>query len=124
MSDNTKSDNKTTVAELKNLVHAFTTERDWLQFHSPKNMSMMIAAEAAELMEIFMWIDTDKSVEELEKKRTHVEQEVADIAVGILMLCAERNIDLSKAIEAKMALNAKKYPVEKAKGNSKKYTEL
>lgn len=118
------SDNKTTVTDLKNLVNKFTTEREWHQFHSPKNMSMMIATEAAELMEIFLWVDADKSAEELKKKQEHVEQEIADVAIGILMLCAEQNIDLTKAIEAKMAHNAAKYPVDKAKGNASKYTEL
>jgi len=118
------SDNKTTVTDLKKLVNTFTQERDWQQFHSPKNMSMMIATEAAELMEIFLWVDTDKSAEELKKKQEHVEQEIADVAIGILMLCAEQGIDLSAAIKAKMAHNAAKYPVEKAKGIAAKYTEL
>lgn len=117
-------DTKTTVADLKNLVNTFTQERDWHQFHTPKNMSMMIATEAAELMEIFLWVDSAKSVEELRKKQAHVEQEIADVAIGILMLCAEQNIDLSKAIQEKMAHNAAKYPVEKAKGNATKYTDL
>ncbi len=117
-------DNTTTLETLKIQLKKFVDERDWNQFHSPKNMSMGIAIEAAELMEHFLWSDAAQSFEVLEKKRQEIEHEVADIAVFVLMFCAENNIDLSTAIEQKMALNAEKYSVEKSKGKSTKYTEL
>lgn len=119
------TDQKTTLAELKAFMKAFVDERDWGQFHSPKNLSMALAAEAAELMEHFLWVDGNKaSVETLEKKREEIEHEVADIFAYLLAFCARYNIDLSAAYERKMTLNAAKYPVEKAKGSSEKYTEF
>jgi len=118
------NDNKTTIETLKKQLKKFVDERDWNQFHSPKNMSMGIAIEAAELMEFFQWSDAQQSFEIFAKKREEIEHEIADIAVYTLMFCAENNIDLSTAIEKKMKLNAKKYPVEKSKGKPTKYTEL
>lgn len=117
-------DNSTTIESLKAFIKQFVEEREWDQFHSPKNMSTKIAVEAAELMELFVWVDSKESVQVLEKKREAVEHEVADIAITLLTFCTRNNIDLSEAIKKKMILNAKNYPVEKAKGNSNKYTEL
>lgn len=117
-------DNTTTLETLKTKLRQFVDERDWHQFHSPKNMSMCIAIEAAELMEHFQWVTTQESFEVLEKKRQDVEHEVADVAIVLLMFCQENNIDLAKAIEKKMQLNAQKYTVEKSKGKAIKYTEL
>lgn len=117
-------DNKTTIGTLKTQLKKFVDERDWNQFHSPKNMSMGVAIEAAELMELFQWCDAQHSFEVFEKKRQEIEHEIADIAIYALMFCAENNIDLTAAIERKMKLNAEKYPIEKSKGKSTKYTEL
>ena len=110
------ADQKVTIAQLKEIVSTFVNERDWNQFHSPKNMSMAIAVEAAELMEHFLWVDGKASVQALEKNRQEIEDEIADIAGALLMFCDENNIDLSAAIERKMALNRLKYPTQEVKG--------
>ncbi len=120
------TDAKTTVAELRARVLAFVRERDWEQFHSPKNLSMALAAESGELMEHFLWSGSQASLEVARdpKKRPAIEAELADVVIYALEFANICGIDLAVAIEAKMAANAKKYPVEKAKGRSDKYTEL
>lgn len=117
-------DNFTTIQSIKDSLKKFMDDRDWGQFHSPKNMSMQISVEASELMELFLWVDGEESKEIIEKKREAVEHEVADIAICLLNFCTRTNIDLAQAIHDKMILNGKKYPVEKAKGNANKYIEL
>jgi dCTP diphosphatase len=118
------NDTITTLAMLKALIKDFVDEREWEQFHSPKNVSMNIVIEAAELMELFNWVDNEESKQELEIRRQAVELEVADIAFALLNLCMRYNIDLASALEHKIALNKKKYPLEKSKGKRTKYTEL
>ncbi len=118
------SDKTTTIQSVKDMFSRFVEDREWQQFHTPKSLSMAITAEAAELMELFMWTGNQESIKELELRRQDVEHEVADIALLLLGLCTRYNIDLSQAIEAKMALNSAKYPVEKARGRSTKYTQL
>jgi dCTP diphosphatase len=117
-------DATTTVETLKNDVKKFVEDRDWQQFHSPKNLSMALASEVTELMNFFLWCDNAESYEELEKRRQVVEDEVADIAFALLAFCVRHNIDLSKALEHKQIEKAAKYPVEKCKGRWTKYTEL
>ena len=119
-------DDTTTVAELRSRVLAFARERDWEQFHSPKNLSMALAAEAGELMEHFLWAESKTSGEVLRvrKKRSEIEDEIADVVIYALEFANMGGIDLAKAIETKLAKNALKYPVEKAKGRADKYTEL
>ena len=120
------TDAKTTVAELRARVLAFVHERDREQFHSPKNLSMALAAESGELMEHFLWSDSPASqaVAQDPKKRPAIEAEIADVVIYALGFANICGIDLAAAIETKMAANAKKYPVEKARGRSDKYTEL
>lgn len=120
------TDAGTTVAELRERVLAFVRERDWEQFHSPKNLSMALAAETGELMEHFLWAESKDSaaVARDPKKRPAIEEEIADVVIYALEFANSCGIDLANAIERKMAANAKKYPVEKAKGRSDKYTEL
>jgi NTP pyrophosphatase (non-canonical NTP hydrolase) len=120
------TDSTTTFAAAKDQVMAFARERDWEQFHSPKNLSMALAAEAAELMEHFLWADSKASVERVRdpKKRPEVADELADVVIYSLEFANVCGIDLAAAIESKLAANAKKYPIEKAKGRSDKYTEL
>jgi NTP pyrophosphatase (non-canonical NTP hydrolase) len=120
------TDAKTTVGELRERVLAFARERDWEQFHSPKNLSMALAAEAGELMEHFLWAESKDSAAPLAsaQKREKIEDELADVVIYALEFANIGKIDLAQAIEAKLAKNAAKYPVEKAKGNSAKYTEL
>jgi dCTP diphosphatase len=119
-------DKTTTVGELRERVLAFAREREWEQFHSPKNLSMALAAESGELMEHFLWAESKTSLEVARdpKKRPAIEAEIADVVIYALEFANICGIDLARAIEAKMAANAKKYPVEKAKGRSEKYTEL
>lgn len=120
------TDATTTLADLKNRVLSFARERDWEQFHSPKNLSMALAAEAAELMEHFLWSEpTTSRVRAREpERRREIEEELADVAIYALEFANISGIDLAAAIEAKLASNAKKYPVEKSRGRADKYTEL
>ncbi|MEO6245926.1 MAG: nucleotide pyrophosphohydrolase [Opitutaceae bacterium] len=120
------TDSTITVAELKTRVLAFVRERDWEQFHSPKNLSMALAAETGELMEHFLWATPEQSqtIAHDPAKRAKIADELADVVIYALEFANITDLDLAAAIEAKMASNAKKYPVEKAKGRSDKYTEL
>ena len=120
------TDADTTVADLRKRVLAFVHERDWEQFHSPKNLSMALAAESGELMEHFLWAESKDSlaVAHDAKKRSAIEAEIADVVIYALEFANICGIDLAAAIENKMAANAKKYPVEKARGRADKYTDL
>ncbi|MBK8857601.1 MAG: nucleotide pyrophosphohydrolase [Opitutaceae bacterium] len=119
-------DGATTVAELRERVLAFVRERDWEQFHAPKNLSMALAAEAGELMEHFLWSTPEQSrvVVQEPVKRHKIEEEIADVVIYALEFANMTGIDVSAAIERKLAVNAKKYPVEKSRGRSEKYNEL
>lgn len=99
-------------------------DRDWEKYHSPKSLSMSVAIEAAELMEKFQWLSNEQSIELLQnkKKLKEIENELADIAIYILDFCNIAKIDLSSIILRKLEENVKKYPVEKVKGKSHKYT--
>jgi dCTP diphosphatase len=120
-----KGDQATTIGELKARVAAFAQERDWEQFHTPKNLSMALAAEAAELMEVFLWAEDGGAGEMAKsKRRAEVSDELADVVIYALEFSQITGIDLTAAIHAKMRRNAEKYPVEKARGRSVKYTEL
>jgi len=116
-------DDATTVAELRQKVDQFVAEREWNQFHSPKNLSMAIAAEAAELMELFMWVEGKDSRVEAERKRQDVEDELADVMIACLCFASSCGIQVSEAIERKLAKTCEKYPVDKVRGRSDKYTE-
>ncbi len=120
------NDAATPLQEIKDRVLAFSRERDWEQFHSPKNLSMAISAEAAELMEHFLWQSADQSRQDAseEKLRGKVEEELADVLIFAIQFANMTGIDIASIIEAKMLRNAEKYPVEKAKGRSDKYTDL
>jgi NTP pyrophosphatase (non-canonical NTP hydrolase) len=112
------SDATTTVAELRQLVADFVAQRDWSQFHSPKNVSMALAIEAAELMEHFQWLTTEASrrmVDEPEKLAA-IGEEIADVVGYSFALANELGIDLSSAIRAKMVKNAVKYPADQYRG--------
>lgn len=117
-------DTTTCLAELKNKIKQFVEERDWQQYHTPKNLSMSLAVEASELMELFLWVEGEASKEVIVNKHKAVKEELADIGIILLNFCMRYNIDLAQAIENKLKLNAQKYPVEKCKGKAVKYTEL
>lgn len=116
-------DTITTLQKLKDISEQFVKERDWQQFHSPKNAAMALMSEAAELMDHFLWCTTEQSHAQLEEKRELIEQELADIFTWVLLFSWENNIDLTKAFLNKLELTKAKYPVEKCKGSPKKYTE-
>ena len=113
-----ESDDTTTVAELRKLVADFVAERDWSQFHSPKNVSMALAIEAAELMEHFQWLTTDASRELAAdpEKLAEVGEELADVIGYSFAFANELGLDISSAVRAKMVKNTQKYPAEKYRG--------
>ena len=118
------NDTHVTLQQLKSRMAEFVHEREWEQFHTAKNVSADIAVEAAELVEHFLWCKESEIDQILEKNREAIEDEVSDI---LLALCAFANackIDVAHAFERKMKKNKAKYPIEKAKGCNKKYTEL
>lgn len=117
-----KGDSETTLQDLKDAIQAFVRERDWERFHSPKNLSMALAAEAAELMEHFLWDTLEDSYDKA--KTEDVADELADILLYLLEFANMTGIDISEAVASKARKNAEKYPVEKARGNALKYTEL
>lgn len=120
------TDSSTNLAEIKSRILAFARERDWEQFHAPKNLSMALAAEAGELMEHFLWAtpEASRTIVQDAAKRKKIEEELADVIIYALEFANMTGIDVAAAIETKMAANAAKYPIEKAKGRSDKYTEL
>jgi len=109
--------------ELRSRLQAFVDERDWQQFHSPKNLAMAMIVEAAELVEHFQWMTEEQSRELTPEKKELVSQEVADTFVYLLRIAEVLEIDIIDAANRKLELNAKKYPVEKARGRNDKYTE-
>ena len=109
-------DKETTVQDLKQIVRDFVNERDWNQFHSPKNLSMSIAIEAAELMEHFQWISLEDSTKVDPNRKHAVEEELADVMCYCLALANSMEIDLASSIRAKMDSNRRKYPTDLFKG--------
>ena len=105
-------------------IRKFRDERDWMQFHHPKDMAAGIAIEAAELMELFLWKTEQEQTQIVEAKREQIEEELADIGMFLLELADNLNVDLLADIEEIIEKNAEKYPVEKSKGRSTKYTDL
>ncbi len=104
-------------------VRQFVVERDWDQFHSPKNLSMALIVEAAEMVEHFQWLTEEQSCDLSPDKLAEVELELADIQIYLLSLAEKLKLDIVAAVDKKLVLNAQKYPVSKARGNSKKYNE-
>ncbi len=115
------NDSTTTLADLKQLVDTFVAQRDWEQFHDPKNLASSIAIEAAELMEHFQWLRSDQlaSVEHDEAKMAEIAEEIADVLAYVVSFASTMKIDLSAALQAKMKKNATKYPADQFRGRSK-----
>jgi dCTP diphosphatase len=111
-------DDKTTVAELKTAMGRFVNEREWEKFHNPKNLSMGLSVEAAELMEHFLWVDNEKSREAKDDRTTLalIADEMADVGCYLLALANTLGVDLSDAIAAKLIKNREKYPVQSYRG--------
>ena len=104
-------------------MRAFAEDRDWEQFHSPKNLAMALAGEVGELLEHFQWKTQADSTELSAEDRPDVEDELADVLLYLVRLADKLDVDLLAAAERKMAKNAAKYPAEVVRGSSKKYTE-
>jgi NTP pyrophosphatase (non-canonical NTP hydrolase) len=112
------SDEDETIGQLKQLVAQFVGQRDWHQFHTPKNLSMALAIEAAELMEHFQWLDAEESraVARDAARRAAVAEELSDVVCYALALASEMGIDVSDSLRKKMVKNAQKYPVDEFRG--------
>ncbi|MCL5874996.1 MAG: nucleotide pyrophosphohydrolase [Candidatus Dependentiae bacterium] len=116
-------DSTTTITELKALVKKMVDDRNWDQFHTPKDLAMSISVEASELLEHFLW-NKPEGHPITSVNRADIEAEVADVAIGILLFCSKAQIDLADAIVNKLKLIDQKYPVAKCYGVSKKYDQL
>ena len=112
------SDTHTTVTELREMVRDFVNQRDWQQFHAPKNISMALSIEAAELMEHFQWLtlEASRAIRDDETAKQAIGEELADVVCYALALANELDLDLSNAMQAKMEKNRQKYPADKYKG--------
>ena len=114
----------TDLESLRDQLRTFASDRDWNQFHSPKNLAAALAVEASELLEHFQWLTEAQSQQLPPEALNEVSNEVADVLLYLIRISDKLGIDLIAAAKAKIVLNAEKYPVEKARGSSRKYTEL
>jgi dCTP diphosphatase len=110
--------------ELRDRLRQFAADRDWDQFHSPKNLAMALSVEAAELLEHFQWMSEAESASLTPENREKVREELADVFLYLIRIADKLGIDLPGAAADKIAVNAAKYPVEKSRGSSKKYNEI
>ena len=106
---------------LRDALRRFAAARDWQQFHTPKNLAMALAVEAAELLECFQWLTPDESARLKVRDRRAVEDEVADVLLYLLRLCDMLDIDPLQAARRKMTVNARKYPATRVRGSARKY---
>jgi NTP pyrophosphatase (non-canonical NTP hydrolase) len=113
-----------TIEEITSQIRAFRDEREWKQFHNPKEMAVAIAVEAGELLEHFTWKTPEQSEQCAHERRGEIAEEMADVAILLFEMADNVGIDLSVAIQAKLAKNAVKYPVAKSRGSNRKYNEL
>jgi NTP pyrophosphatase (non-canonical NTP hydrolase) len=113
-----------TVDELTQIVLQFRKDRDWEQFHNPKDLALSLSLEAAEVLELFQWKNGEELKAHLAKHRARLGEELSDVLYWILILAHDNQIDLATAFKEKMRSNEAKYPVEKARGSAKKYSEL
>lgn len=109
---------------LEESVRRFRDERDWKQFHTPKDLAISLSIEAAELLEHFQWLDEAQSRQLPPERRARVAEEMADVLLYLVRLADKLDVDLEAAAQAKILRNAEKYPVEKSRGHSRKYDEL
>ena len=124
MSAHATSLSNNALVDLREKLRKFAAEREWDQFHSPKNLAIALSVESAELLEHFQWMTDEKSRELQSEQRAAVAKEMADVLLYLIRLADKLHVDLIDAAETKLIENAQKYPVEKARGSSKKYTEL
>ena len=112
------------LTRLRDRLRAFAVARDWDQFHTPKNLAIALSVEAAELLEHFQWLSDKDSLTLPADRLGKIEQEMADVFLYLIRLSDVLSVDLIQAADRKIAVNARKYPIEKARGTAKKYTEL
>ena len=112
------------ITRLRNRLRDFSTARDWNQFHSPKNLAIALSVEAAELLEHFQWVSDKDSLTLPPDKLGKIDEEMADVFLYLIRLADMLDVDLIKVADKKIETNAQRYPVEKARGTAKKYTEL
>jgi NTP pyrophosphatase (non-canonical NTP hydrolase) len=110
--------------ELREALRRFSAERDWDRFHSPKNLAMALSVEVAELVEHFQWLSEGESAALAPAQHAQVREELADVLIYLVRLADRLDVELIAAARDKLALNALKYPADKARGNSRKYTDL
>ncbi|MDR5783269.1 nucleotide pyrophosphohydrolase [Caballeronia sp. LZ065] len=111
------------LAEMRDLLREFVRERDWSRFHSPKNLAAALSVEASELLEPFTWLSSGDKSELDEAKLRAIRHEMADVLAYLVMLADALDVDLYRALIEKMALNRAKYPVERVRGDARKYTD-
>ena len=111
------------LAELRDVIRAFVDERDWHQFHTPKNLATALSVEASELLEPFQWLAAGERAELGEKGYEAVRHEMADVLTYLIRLADRLDVDLRDAVLEKMAINRRKYPADQVRGDSRKYTE-
>jgi NTP pyrophosphatase (non-canonical NTP hydrolase) len=114
----------TDLEKLRQQLRDFSAARDWDQFHSPKNLAMALSAEAGELLEIFQWLTEEQSRSLASDMKAAAADEIADVLLYLIRLADQLDIDPAAAAHRKLEANERKYPADKARGNSKKYTEL
>lgn len=112
------------IAALTDRIQRFVDARDWRVYHNPKDLSVAIAAEAGELMQHFVWQQDDQIAGRVEAKRDEIASEIADVAILLFELADNLGLNLGEVMERKIAYNESRYPVEKARGNNRKYSEL
>ena len=112
------------ISQLIQLAIQFRDERDWKQFHNPKDMALSLALESAEVLELMQWKNGEELSRHLEANRTRLGEELSDVLFWVLAMAHDFGIDLGEAFKQKLIRNAQKYPIEKAKGVSTKYTDL
>ncbi|WP_299018041.1 nucleotide pyrophosphohydrolase [uncultured Photobacterium sp.] len=112
------------IKHLQQQLAQFAAERNWAQFHTPKNLAMALSGEVGELTEIFQWLTPEQSKQLPKDKKAHLEEEIADVLMYLVRLADQCDIDVIKACEKKLVKNTQKYPVEKCFGNARKYNEL
>lgn len=112
------------IADLQKRIRAFVNERDWDQFHNPKDLAISLSLEAAEVLEHFQWKNEKEMNEHIKYRKDDVGEEIADVLYWVLLLSNKVDLNLADAFEKKMQKNEAKYPAEKAKGSHRKYTEL
>lgn len=112
------------LTKLRDALRAFASERDWDQFHSPKNLASALSVETAELLENFQWLTEEQSRNLSQEAKAKVADEMADVFIYLIRLADKLDVELLEAVHRKIDRNAEKYPIEKARGNAKKYTDL